>query len=94
MAITVTVKHRDGTRTDTTVWASTEVAFEDHFGKSWSEAFSDPHPNQKYLYFVAWHSIYDAGKTALEFTDYLRTIDTVELGAVDSPPLAPDRQAG
>lgn len=89
MAIDVTVKHRDGTKTETRVWASTEVAFEDHFSKSWSEAFTEQHPAQKYLYFVAWHSIHEAGKTGLTFADWMKTVDTVELGGVESAPLDP-----
>ena len=89
MAIDVTVKHRDGTKTDARVWASTEVAFEDSFSKSWSEAFTEQHPHQKYLYFVAWHSLLEAGKTGLDFTEWMRTVDTVELGGVETAPLDP-----
>lgn len=89
MAINVTVKHRDGTRTDTTVWASTEVAFEAHFGKSWGEAFTETHPSQTYLYFAAWHSVQEAGKTGLTFEEWLKTIDAVELAGEANSPFDP-----
>lgn len=86
MAINVTVKHRDGTRTDTTVWASTEVAFEAHFGKSWGQAFTEEHPSQTYLYFAAWHSVQEAGKTGHTFEEWLKTIDAVELAGEETDP--------
>lgn len=89
MAIDVAVKHRDGTRTETRVWASTEVAFEDYFSTSWSQAFTEEHPRQKYLYFVAWHSLSEAGKTGLEFAEWMKTVDTVELAGGESVPLDP-----
>lgn len=79
MAIEVTVQHRDGDQTNVTVWPVVEVLFEDEFGLPWSEAFSDKreHIPQKWLYFVAYQSVKDAGKTGLPFEDWLRTVATV-----------------
>lgn len=86
MAIDVTVKHRDGTKTETRVWASTEVAFETRFDKAWGEAFMENYPRQAYLYFVAWHSIHEAGKTGHTFDEWIKSVDTVELAGVETSP--------
>lgn len=81
MALKLTVKHKDGSESRTQISAATEVAFEEHFGKAWSEAFSEDHPKNSYLYFAAWHSIHDNGQTALDFKTWLRTMDTFEVDA-------------
>lgn len=82
MALKLTVKHRDGSESRTTIYPATEVAFEEHFGKSWTEAFSEAHPFQGYLHFCAWHSLHDDGKTGLDFKAWLKTLATLE---VESP---------
>ena len=79
MAIHLTVEHRDGGQTKTTVWPATEVAFEEHFQKAWSASWSEEPPREAYLYFAAWHSIHDDGKTALDFTAWLRTVAAVTI---------------
>ena len=79
MSLKLTVKHKDGSESRTTITASTEVAFEEHFGKAWGEAFSEPHPRSAYLYFAAWHSIYDDGRTPLDFKPWLRTMESFEV---------------
>ena len=95
MAISVTVKHRDGSTTNAEVWASTEVAFEEKFGLSWSEAFSMDHPRQTFIYFSAYHAIQEAGKTGLSFDAWMKTINTVELeGGDEGNDSAPVAQPG
>jgi hypothetical protein len=92
MPIDVTVQHRDGQTVTATVWPSTEVEFEDHFEIVWSEAFARDHVPQKYLYFVAYHAEKDAGKTGLNFPEWLRTVASVAIAgepADPSPPVAP-----
>lgn len=79
MAIHLTVEHRDGGQTKTTVWPATEVAFEQHFQKPWAASWTEDPPRESYLYFSAWHSIYDEKRTALEFSDWLRTVATVTI---------------
>lgn len=79
MALNLTVKHKDGSEIKTEVSASTEVAFEEHFGISWLEAFSEKLPRNTYIYFAAWHSIHDEGKTALDFKTWLKTFDSYEI---------------
>lgn len=82
MALSITVKHKDGSESRTTIYPATEVAFEEHFGKAWTEAFSEQYPFQGYLHYCAWHSLYDDGKTALEFKPWLKTMASLE---VESP---------
>lgn len=78
--INLTVRHRDGGTTKTTVWAATEVAFEQRFAPlSWGEAWREEIPHETYLYFMAWHSIHDDDRTALTFEAWLRTVATVEV---------------
>lgn len=92
MAIEVTVQHRDGDQTNVTVWPVVEVLFEEEFGLSWSEAFSDKREYipQKWLYFVAYEAVKDAGKTGLEFQDWLRTVGSVTAKGTEEPaPLDP-----
>lgn len=90
MAIDITVQHRDGRIVKSTVWPATEVAFEDHFGLSWSEAWSSTNPPQKYLYFAAYHSHRDGDLTHLEFDEWLRTIAEVSLEPVAVDPSNPE----
>jgi hypothetical protein len=95
MSLKLTVAHKDGSESRTTITASTEVAFEEHFGKAWGEAFSEPHPRSAYLYFAAWHSIYDDGRTALEFKAWLRTMESFEVEMPEEAhPLDQEAQAG
>lgn len=91
MAIHLTVEHRDGGQTKTTVWPATEVAFEQHFQKPWSACWSEDPPRESYLYFAAWHSIHDDGKTGLDFSAWMRTIATV---IVDMPATKEDAERG
>ena len=77
MAINLTVEHRDGGTTKTTVWPASEVAVEEHFQKPWSAMWQEEPPREAYLYFAAWHSIHDDGKTALDFTAWMRTVAAV-----------------
>jgi hypothetical protein len=85
MAIAITVKHRDGSESKTKVWASTEVAFEEKFGIAWTEAFTENHPKQTYLYFAAYHSIHEAGNTGLSFEMWMRNVDEVQPLIADTP---------
>lgn len=87
MALKLTVKHKDGSESRTTITPATEVAFEEHFGKAWTEAFSEEHPYNGYLYFAAWHSIQDDGRTALDFKAWLRTMDSFTVQTDDESPL-------
>lgn len=89
MALNLTVKHKDGAEIKTKISAATEVAFEEHFGKSWTEAFTEEHPRNTYLYFAAWHSIHDEGKTELLFDKWIRTLESFEVDAVPPNPTAP-----
>lgn len=96
MALHLTVEHRDGGTTKTAVFPITEIAFEERFHPlTWSEAWSLEYPRETWLYFVAWHSIHDEGKTSLTFEEWARTVATVrvELDATkkdtESPPTAP-----
>lgn len=89
MPINVAVQHRDGQTVNATVWPSTEVEFEDHFEIVWSEAFQRDHVPQKYLYFVAYHAEKDAGKTGLDFTDWLRTVASVSIAGEPADPTLP-----
>lgn len=81
MSLKLTVKHKDGSESRAIITASTEVAFEEHFGKAWGEAFSEDHPRNAYLYFAAWHSLHDDGKTALDFKAWLRTMESFDVEA-------------
>lgn len=96
MALKLTVKHKDGSEARAVITAATEVAFEEHFGKSWSEAFSEEHPKNSYLYFAAWHSIYDDGRTALDFKAWLRTMESFDVDPVEAAagPLDPAQPPG
>lgn len=96
MAISVIVKHRDGSTTNAEIWASTEVAFEEKFGIAWSEAFSLPHPRQTYIYFSAYHAALEAGKTGLPFDAWMKNVATVDLEGGDEDPKssAPAPQPG
>ena len=94
MTITVTVKHRDGSSVQATIWASTEVKFERHFQTSWSEAFTEEHPRQEYLYFAAFDALSEAGKTGLTFDEWLKTIGEVSVEALDSHPTDPEASPG
>jgi hypothetical protein len=92
MSLSITVKHKDGAEVRTRITAATEVAFEAHFSKSWSEAFTEEHPRNTYIYFVTWHSIHDDGRTPLTFEQWLRTLESYEVEAEPldpSPPVAP-----
>lgn len=91
MPISVTVKHRDGSTTNAEVWASTEVAFEEKFGVAWSEAFSMAYPRQTYIYFSAYHASVEAGKTALSFENWMKTVGTVELEGDEEDPKDSDQ---
>lgn len=79
MTLKLTVQHKDGSESRANITASTEVAFEEHFGKAWGEAFSEEHPRNAYLYFAAWHSIHDEGRTALDFKTWLKTMESFEV---------------
>lgn len=94
MPISVTVKHRDESTTRVEVWASTEVAFEDEFQISWSEAFSKQYVHQKHLYFAAYHAAAEAGKTGLPFKEWMKTIAQVELEGSEPDPLDLSGPAG
>ena len=83
MALHLTVQHKDGTETKTTVSAATEVAFESHFNKAWSEAFTEDHPRSTYIYYAAWHSITEDKKTALPFEEWIRTLESFEVDTED-----------
>lgn len=96
MALKLTVKHKDGSESRTTISPATEVAFEDHFGKAWGEAFSEEHPRNAYLYFAAWHSIHLDGGTALDFMPWLKGLDsfTVETPEEATGPLDQEAPPG
>jgi len=95
MAVEIDVKHRDGTITRTKVWASTEVAFEEKFGGlSWTEAFTQDHPRQTYLYFAAFHSIQESGSTPLTFAEWMKTVDEVSPVVSIDPPQEPEAPHG
>ena len=94
MPIDVTVQHKDGQAVTATVWPSTEVEFEDHFGVVWSEAFGREHVPQKYLYFVAYHAQKDAGKTGHDFTEWLRTVAQVSIAGDTADPTDPEAPTG
>lgn len=94
MPISVAVKHRDGSTTHVEVWASTEVAFENEFQIAWSEAFSRTYIHQKHLYFAAFHAAAEAGKTALPFAEWMKTVAQVELEGSEPDPLDPSGLAG
>ena len=95
MAVDIDVKHRDGTITRTKVWASTEVAFEERFqGLSWTEAFTQDHPQQTYLYYAAYHSIHESGGTSLGFPDWMKTVDEVSPVVKIDPPQEPEAPHG
>ena len=85
MSINVTIQHRDGTQTLSTVWPSTEVALEDEFGVIWGEVFAAEFVPQKYLYFVAYTATHEAGKTPLDFKEWIKTIVSVAVVDGDSP---------
>jgi hypothetical protein len=85
MSINVTIQHRDGTQTLSTVWPSTEVALEDEFGVIWGEVFAAEFVPQKYLYFVAYTATHEAGKTPLDFKEWIKTIASVAVVDGDSP---------
>jgi len=89
MALNITVKHKDGSETRTRITPATEVSFEAHFSKSWSEAFSEEHPRNTYIYYVTWHSIYDDGRTAQTFEEWLRTLESYEVEAEPADPSDP-----
>jgi hypothetical protein len=82
MALHLTVTHKDGTETKTQVSAATEVAFEAHFNKAWSEAFTEDHPRSTYIYYAAWHSITEDKKTALPFEEWIRTLESFEVDTI------------
>lgn len=86
MALKLTVKHKDGSESRAVITPSTEVAFEEHFGKAWTEAFSEAFPKNQYLYYAAWHSLHDEGKTGLEFKEWLRTMDSFDVEAPEESP--------
>ncbi len=94
MPIRVTVQHRDGGHHETTVWPSTEVEFEDYFGVIWSEAFAKEHVPQKYLYFVAWHSLYEEKKTTAPFGEWIKTVGEVRVAGDQVPPTVPGAPPG
>ena len=94
MSINVTIQHRDGTTTSATVWPSTEVALEDEFDVIWGEVFSRDHIPQKYLYFIAYHTVHEAGKTGLDFNEYLKTIGSVSVDGEIPKDSDPDHQDG
>jgi hypothetical protein len=85
MSINVTIQHRDGTQTLSTVWPSTEVALEDEFNVIWGEVFAQEFVPQKYLYFVAYTATHEAGKTPLDFKEWIKTIASVSVVDGDNP---------
>lgn len=85
MSINVTIQHRDGTQTLSTVWPSTEVALEDEFNVIWGEVFAQEFVPQKYLYFVAYTATHEAGKTPLDFKEWIKTIASVAVVDGDDP---------
>jgi hypothetical protein len=94
MGLHLTVQHKDGTETKTQVSAATEVAFEAHFNKAWSEAFTEDHPRSTYIYYAAWHSITEDKKTALPFEEWIRTLESFEVDAGPPPSLDQEAQPG
>lgn len=86
MPISITVKHRDGGEVKTEIWPSTEIAFERHFRMPWIKAFSNSEPFQEYIYFAAHHAAHEAGKTGLEFEDWMKTVATIDLEADPANP--------
>lgn len=86
MNIRVTVQHRNGGTDTVTVWPATEVEFEDYFGTPWGEAFSRDHIAQKHLYFVAWHCMYEDGKTTAPFAQWIKTLGSVSIVTDENPP--------
>ena len=91
MALHLTVKHKDGTETKTQVSAATEVAFEAHFNKAWSEAFTEEHPRSTYIYYAAWHSITEDKNTAQPFEQWIKTLASFEVDT--DPPQHSDQEA-
>lgn len=79
MALHVTVTHNDGTQVRTRIGPATEVAFERHFQKAWSAAFSEDPPFNQYIYYAAWHSATVEKKTAATFEEWLTTLDSWEM---------------
>lgn len=79
MALFVTVQHIDGTTVRSRIGPATEVAFELHFQKSWTAAFSEANPQNSYIYFAAWHSATVEKKTSASFDDWLVTLDSWEM---------------
>jgi len=96
MSLKLTVKHKDGSESRTTITPATEVAFEDHFGKAWGEAFSETHPRSSYLYYCAWHSLMIDGRTAIEFMPWLKSVEsfTVDIPEETDSPLDQEAPPG
>jgi hypothetical protein len=86
MALHITVKHKDGSEIPTRITAATEVAFERHFKKSWTAAFSESAPFNEYIYFAAWHSQTVDKKTGHTFEEWLLTFDTYSVEADEENP--------
>jgi hypothetical protein len=80
MSLKLTVKHKDGSESRTTITASTEVAFEEHFGKAWGEAFSED-PILEVPTCTSPHGIRSTTTAAqrLDFKPWLRTMDSFEV---------------
>lgn len=94
MPLSIIVKHRDGSGQTGKIWPSTEIAFERHFRMSWLEAFSKDSPFQEYIYFAAHHAIHEDGKTALDFEDWMKTVESIELEADPANPTDPGPRPG
>jgi hypothetical protein len=86
MALHISVKHNDGSEIRTRITAATEVAFERHFKKSWSAAFSESDPFSEYIYYAAWHSQTVDKKTAHTFDEWLNTFESYNVEADEANP--------
>jgi hypothetical protein len=74
------VIYNDGRKVNLKVRPLDCVAFEEKYDIAITEAFRrDVQPKVTYLYFLAW----SATDTTLDMSDWLRSIETIEIGSAD-----------
>lgn len=79
------VKYADGREVETATKPKDLIGFERHFGIP----LADSHGSMEHLIWMAWVSLFNAGKEPRDFDNFLEVIDEVEQLEQEAPPADP-----
>lgn len=94
MRISLRVSYSDGSAVDCMTSAADLIAFESEFDRSVAKLESEVRFTD--LAWLAWHSLHRTKRTALDFTEWADTLDTVGFGeeAAEIVPLETSQPTG